>query len=349
MNLSSIKRRKSINYFSYKGAFVLTLWVTNPLSIFMLLSYFFNEPLNHINFIKPVYIILSNAILFYTIYIIDVNSIQIKRKASIKYIIWIFGTTIIALVLSNIFSKTLFFISSADQSIIENEILKNGIKDLIIVAIAHITTLFVYMNKKEQEAAIAREKFITENIRIRYQVLKSQVDPHFIFNSLNTLDGLIGINDEGAHEYLQNFSSVFRYVINNKEITHLSDELAFTESYANMLKIRYGESFRINYNIDEKYKTWLIMPISLQLLLENAIKHNVISKTFPLIVTIETTPNNSIIVKNIINLKKEPELGEGIGLANLTDRYNLLFKKEVIITRTDIFCVEIPLIKQLKK
>lgn len=348
MNNSSIKRLKSIDYFSYKGALVLTLWISNQLSIIMLLSYFFNEPLSQINFIKPIYIVLSNTILFYIIYVINVNSIQIKRKASTKYIIWIFGTTIIALVLSFIFSKILFFFSATDQSIIENESLKNGIKDLIIVAIAHITTLFVYMTKKEKEAAIEQERFIAENIRIRYQVLKSQVDPHFIFNSLNTLDGLIGMNDDSAHEYLQNFSSVFRYVINNKEMTHLSDELSFTESFANMLKIRYGKSFRIVYNIDEKYKTWLIMPISLQLLVENAIKHNVISKTFPLIVTIETTPNDTIRVKNIIKLKKEPEQGEGIGLANLTDRYNLLFKKEVIITQTDVFCVEIPLINQLK-
>ena len=98
--------------------------------------------------------------------------------------------------------------------------------------------------------------------------------------------------------------------------------------------------------IDEKYLSWFIMPISLQLLVENAIKHNVLSRNFPLLISIETTPNDTIRVKNKLNLKKEPERGEGTGLANLTDRYKLLFQKDIFITKTDVFCVEIPLLKQ---
>ena len=113
-----------------------------------------------------------------------------------------------------------------------------------------------------------------------------------------------------------------------------------------MIKIRYGDNFRIEYNIDEKYLSWFIMPISLQLLVENAVKHNKLSKNTPLILSIETTPNDTIRVKNNLNLKKEPEQGEGTGLANLTDRYRLLIQKEIMITKTDVFCVEIPLLKQ---
>ena len=133
MNNSNFKRNKSINYFSYKGGLILTLWVSNLLSIFMLLSYFFNEPHNQINFIKPIYIVLSNYILFYIIYIIDVYSIQIKRRASTKYIIWIFGTTIIALILSFIFSKILFLFITTNHSIVENELLKNTINFMDLV------------------------------------------------------------------------------------------------------------------------------------------------------------------------------------------------------------------------
>jgi len=129
-------------------------------------------------------------------------------------------------------------------------------------------------------------------------------------------------------------------------VTQLSKELDFTESYAAMIKIRYGENFNIECHIDEKYKEWLIMPISLQLLVENAIKHNVISKNHPLLVSIETTEKDTICVRNNLNLKKESEHGAGIGLANLTDRYRLLFHKEVSITQKDVFCVEIPLIIQ---
>lgn len=128
----------------------------------------------------------------------------------------------------------------------------------------------------------------------------------------------------------------------------LDEELGFTESYAHLMKIRYGDNFQIRYTISDKYRTWYIMPISLQLLVENAIKHNVISTKHPLLITIETTPNDTIRVMNVIRPKNEVEPGEGIGLANLTERYQLLFQKEIIITQTEAFCVEIPLIKKLE-
>lgn len=344
--MSAHRKDRSINFFSYKGALLLAFWVSNPLSLFMLLSYFYNQPLDRFNLNMPIYIIISNFLLFYSIYVVNIKIIPLKKRPAIKYVFSIFGTITIAFFLSLTFSKLLFLFDTMSQTMLENNIMKNLIKDLIIVVVAHISTMFIYITNKEKEAAVDREKFIAENIRSRYEVLKSQIDPHFIFNSLNTLDGLIGINDDGAHAYLQSFSSVFRYVVGNKEITQLSDELAFTESYASMMKVRYGDSFRIEYSIDEKYKAWFVMPISLQLLVENAVKHNVISSKSPLLIVIETTPNDTIRVKNVINLKKEPERGESIGLANLIDRYKLMFRKDVLITQTDMFCVEIPLINE---
>ena len=127
---------------------------------------------------------------------------------------------------------------------------------------------------------------------------------------------------------------------------HLDEELDFTESYARLMKIRYGDNLQIKYNIDDKYRNYYIIPVSLQLLVENAIKHNVVSSKHPLLITIETTSNESIRVTNTIQPKSDVEHGEGIGLANLIERYELLFHKEVIITKTNIFCVEIPLNKQ---
>jgi two-component system, LytTR family, sensor kinase len=114
-----------------------------------------------------------------------------------------------------------------------------------------------------------------------------------------------------------------------------------------LMKIRYGENLQVQYAIDEKYKTFYIMPISLQLLVENAIKHNVISNKQPLVIHIESTVDDTIKVWNVIQPKNSAESGEGIGLANLAERYDLLFQKEILITSTDVFCVEIPLIKQL--
>jgi LytS/YehU family sensor histidine kinase len=258
------------------------------------------------------------------------------------------GTVIVAVILSISFSKILFYFIAEPQSLVNRYIIMSLIKDLIVVIIVHLTTLLLYSIQQRQVAVLENERLIAENIRIRYEVLKNQVDPHFLFNSLNTLDGLIGIDDDKAHIYVQDLSLVFRYAIGNKEVMHLSEELDFAESFAHLMKIRYGDNFSIEYNIDEKYKSWFIMPVSIQLLVENAVKHNVISTKYPLVITIETTPDNTIRVKNPIHLKNEAEQGEGIGLANLSERYDLLFQKEVSITQTDVFCVEIPLIKQFE-
>jgi LytS/YehU family sensor histidine kinase len=121
------------------------------------------------------------------------------------------------------------------------------------------------------------------------------------------------------------------------------------ESFAFLMKIRYGDSLSIQYNINEKYNDFHIMPISLQLLIENAIKHNVIDDDQPLMIHIETTENDTIKVSNTIQPKINPETGEGIGLANLVERYKLLYGKNVEITQNGVFAVEIPLMKHEHK
>jgi LytS/YehU family sensor histidine kinase len=215
----------------------------------------------------------------------------------------------------------------------------------ITTSIALITTLMLHITRQKEIEQTEKQNLITENIRSRYEALKNQLNPHFLFNTLNTLDGLIGFDDEKAHNYLQNLSSSFRYTIQNKEIITLKEELKFVESYVYLMKIRYGDDLSVQYAIDEKYSDFCIMPITLQLLIENAIKHNVINDEQPLKIHIETTGKESVVVSNAIQPKISPEAGEGIGLANLIERYNLLFGKEVTITQNGVFAVEIPLIK----
>jgi sensor histidine kinase YesM len=190
---------------------------------------------------------------------------------------------------------------------------------------------------------VENQRLIAENIRNRHEALKNQLNPHFLFNSLNTLDGLIGFDDEKAHNYLQHLSSSFRYTMQNKEITTLNDELQFVESFAYLMKIRYGDNLNIQYSIDEKYRRYNILPVSVQLLIENAIKHNVVNDRHPLTIRIETTEKDTVRVSNAIQPKLDAEAGEGIGLANLAERYRLLFGMEVTITKNGVFAVEIPL------
>ena len=183
-------------------------------------------------------------------------------------------------------------------------------------------------------------------MRAHYEALKNQVNPHFLFNSLNTLNSLIKIDADKAQNYVQQLSSVFRYTLQNQEIITLKEEMDFTQSYCQLMQIRYGENLKFVQQIDEKYYSYKIMPLSLQILVENAIKHNVVSNKHPLTIIIKTTVDDNIIVSNPIQPKIKPEQGNGIGLVNLSERYRLMWKKEISIDKkNDMFEVTIPLIQ----
>ena len=341
-------RHKEFHPFTSISALRLSLTISILLNAILSLGYMYNKSFGHISGFRLFTAFLSDFIMFYLLYMFNFKTLLQNWTKPIKGWIIIIGSLIIAIILSLISTK--FAIQFLPPISVPDNFLfiTNLIKGLIIYIMVLLSTSLFYSIDQRQMTLLENERLIADNIRIRYEVLKNQVDPHFLFNSLNTLDGLIGMDTDKAHEYVQHLSQVFRYAISNKEIMYLSEELNFTESYAHLMKIRYGENFQIQYNIDEKYKTWYIMPISLQLLVENAVKHNVISTKYPLVLTIETTPNNTIRVMNAIQLKKEAEQCEGIGLANLRERYELLFQKEVSITITDVFCVEIPLIKEIE-
>jgi sensor histidine kinase YesM len=222
-------------------------------------------------------------------------------------------------------------------------------RDLIVLVITLLITIILLMWERTQREIVEKQKLLTENLQNRYEALKNQVDPHFLFNSLNTLNGLIGYDDDKAHDYLDQLSSVFRYTIQNKNIIHLEDELSFLESYIYLMKIRYNESLQIEFNIEMKYLKYCILPFGSQLLIENCIKHNVISNKYPLLITVETTENDTLRVRNTIHLKPDA-VSFGVGLANLNERYQLMFNKEIKITNDEtFFTVEVPLINDIEK
>ena len=270
-----------------------------------------------------------------------------KRK---RNLVALFGTIGVTLLMSHLVFPTLLHLLPLQPdvyAIVQNfahvHMVHTGFRASFVV---FLSTLFISYFVRSQQARVENQRLLAENIRNRYETLKNQLDPHFLFNSLNTLDGLIGVDDEKARQYLQNLSSTFRYAIQNKDITTLKDELIFAEGYAYLMKIRYGDNLIIRYDVDEKYHHYHIMPISLQLLIENAVKHNVINDRYPLAIDIETTDRNTIRVSNEIQPKLNAEKGEGIGLANLVERYQLLFGMDVVITQNIGFAVEIPLIKE---
>jgi sensor histidine kinase YesM len=291
-------------------------------------------------------LILSTSVLF-LLYMFAFKIIQMPLKTHVKTIVIIGG---IFLLIAGIGTFLFFIIVSANKvETVRLPLLFQIINKIIVSVIIWSSTSQIYLTYVREQMFIENERLISENIRNRYEALKNQIDPHFLFNSLNTLNGLITFDNNRAREYVEKLSSVFRYVIQNKDITTLRDEMNFTNSYAYLINIRYGENFRIDTVISEKYLSYKVMPISVQLLIENAIKHNVISKKYPLTVNIYTTETDTLVVENNIQVKEFSSASSGIGLANLCERYKLLFNKEVVISNTDnIFRIEIPLIKNDK-
>src|SRR5690606_36493183 len=172
------------------------------------------------------------------------------------------------------------------------------------------------------------------NLESGFEVLKSQVNPHFLFNSLNTINAMIGSTNDAARAFVGNMSDVYRYVLNNvnKSLVTLAEELEVVQSYAAMLRQRHGEALQLEIRIEEQVNSLLIPPMSLQVLLENAVKHNIVSARQPLLVVVEAM-DNLLTVSNPMQEKRVKAPGTGLGLYNLNQRYQYLCQKEIEISR----------------
>jgi two-component system, LytTR family, sensor kinase len=207
--------------------------------------------------------------------------------------------------------------------------------------------LYYIQNWKVLYAESERLKQI--NMNSQYQFLKDQVKPHFLFNSLNTLASLIGSDAERAEKFVMEMSAVYRYLLSKKEteLALLRDELKFLNSYVLMLKTRFGDSLQMQIDIREQEYNYLLPPFVLQLLVENAVKHNVVSREMPLYVSITNDDKHNLIISNNIQRKRKPEPSERTGLTNLITRYQLLKKEEQLCITDDgeVFKIVLPLIE----
>jgi sensor histidine kinase YesM len=195
-----------------------------------------------------------------------------------------------------------------------------------------------------RQSAIDAEKLQKENIAARYESLKSQVNPHFLFNNFNALTNLIYEDQDKAVKFIKQLSEVYRYVLDtrDREVVSVAEEIKFLESYIYLQKIRFGD--KLNINVAVNNTAFRIAPLALQILLENAIKHNVVSEEDPLHVRIYSD-GDYISVEN--NLQKKATIGEasmGIGLENICKRYEFLSDKKVeIVHDSKRFLVRLPL------
>ncbi len=194
------------------------------------------------------------------------------------------------------------------------------------------------------------EKMKESNLSSQYNFLKNQIKPHFLFNSLNTLSSIIVSDPVKAERYVEEMSTVYRYLLkkNEKDLATLTDELKFTDSYIMLLKVRFGEALLINIDVDDKYYDFLLPPLVLQLLIENAVKHNIVSKEKPLTITIKNDTANNLHLYNTLQKKNTNEFSEYTGLNNLRARYRLMGIDHRLCIREEatLFKVSIPLIEE---
>jgi LytS/YehU family sensor histidine kinase len=204
------------------------------------------------------------------------------------------------------------------------------------------------LSHQREDIMLENEQLKSENLRARYNTLVNQVNPHFLFNSLNSLSALVreGKSDD-AVRYIDRLSDTFRYTIRNEPgtTTTLGEELEFVSAYKYLLEVRYAGKLFIEIDIDPEKSGWLLPTFSIQPLVENAVKHNTITRARPLRISIRTGEDR-LVVSNAINPKIEPERGTGIGLANLANRWHLLTGQEIeVMNDGKTFSVALPFIK----
>lgn len=296
--------------------------------------------------VKSIATLLTNTLLLY--FLFRLQFWVITHFPDSRYRIWLIllGLFVLIAFLSPVFSRMQWWWF---REVVSPKVYStlHYVKDLTVLIISFLFTALIYLINENQKNMTENQNLVIENLKNRYNALKNQTNPHFLFNSLNTLNGLIGYDDERAHEYVEQLSAVFRYTMQDRSIIKVADELQFVESYVYLMKIRYNDGLLVHIRPVGLYREYYILPFGLQVLIENAIKHNVISRKDPLCIVIETTANDTLRVEN----NRQPKQGEknttGLGLANLNERYRLMFGEEITIRSDDtIFAVEIPLIKR---
>lgn len=213
---------------------------------------------------------------------------------------------------------------------------------LIIVVIFHL----IYFYNRYQQNRIKEQKVIAGTASAKFDALKNQLDPHFLFNSLNVLTSLIDENPENAQKFTSGLSKVYRYVLEqkNKELVLVEEELNFAKTYMSLLKMRFEDS--IVFTIPEQVTNpeSKVVPLSLQLLLENAVKHNMVTPVKPLHIKIYED-GNTLVVENNLQPKQIVKKSSGVGLNNIMQRYKLLTSRKININQeANRFVVAIPML-----
>lgn len=275
------------------------------------------------------------------------------KRLLIQCILQVVGSVMIVIIINSIIDCTSESLPEMDSrkeyTLLGQWVATNIIISLIISAFNTVDYLLENWKKTAVEAAqhkIRASKHKQAAMAAELQALKLQIDPHFIFNNLSVLSELILEDQQLGYEYSEKFARVYRYLLVNsrKDIIVLDEELKFLDSYIFLIEKRIGNGVVFKIDIQDEYRTMYTLPLSLQLLVENAIKHNQTSKSNPLEIHVYTLSGELVVSNTFLPLINKPD-SSGVGLANISARYEILgYKKPVIEKTEDQFIVKLPLI-----
>lgn len=250
-----------------------------------------------------------------------------------------------AMVISTVITSLFHWISPYNEEfsgVLINNALIYSVVNIMLMAILEGWLFFIESRRAEQIAKNLKE----ELSQIKFEVLKSQINPHFMFNSLNVLSGLINKDTGKAQQFIDEFSHIYRYVLETIEqpVATLEKELDFMRSYLFLQKIRYGDYLSYSVNIPAQLLKMVLPPLSLQVVLENAIKHNIINESKPLKIEV-FNEDRQLVVKNNIQPKISMGVSTGLGLKNLSKRYALISSREPFFSvETNHYLAKLPLL-----
>jgi sensor histidine kinase YesM len=320
--------------------------------VFFIIHYFFGHTINTALVRET---LITNAVFSYAFYFANLFLVELLDK----WMPWnpkpfkraIIGTILTIIVNFIIVCLAITFVTMYAYGGDADYIFTNKGKGNVIITFVIVTfiTMIFYTAgffKEVQEQKLLNEKLRKEKISAQLNALKSQIDPHFLFNSFNVLSGLIDENPQQAQKFLSGLSKIYRYVLENRneDLVSLGDELKFANQYLALQKIRFENSINLDLNVEESLMEMQIPALSLQLLLENAVTHNRFDTNSPLHISIESI-DQVLVVGNNKQERNKLASGNGIGLKNIKERYQLQkingFKIEDI---DQSFIVHLPLI-----
>jgi sensor histidine kinase YesM len=287
---------------------------------------------------------LANTFLFITLDKIFINERFSKRRIFIgfasSFFLSLFVIFLLRLFINTIIENKPFtdFIANENAS----DYTVASIFTFIILLIVH----FIYLYKGYQENKVKEQKIIAGTANAKFESLKNQIDPHFLFNSLNVLSSLIEENPENAQRFTTSLSKIYRYVLEqkDKELVSVEEELAFAKTYMNLLKMRFENSLFYELPTTIINPEAKVVPLSLQLLLENTVKHNVVSEQKPLHIRIYVD-GDYLAIQNDFQKKEVLQSRQGVGLQNIINRYGIITNRKVLIEQNEqTFTVKLPIL-----